>query len=152
LRLLKFEDLLRNEGNDKSLESLHHLTNEIEKQVTELKESDFEHKLKTSINNYEKTIHNLTESNNDLNIRYNDQINKCKNLQKRIETIMHENKELKEEINEIEPVLDKISGYNEQLTQGEKDSVISKMSKKLSTLRENKEQLSQTVAKLEKQI
>ena len=32
---------------------------------------------------------------------------------------MHENKELKEEINEIEPVLDKISGYNEKLTQGE---------------------------------
>ena len=32
---------------------------------------------------------------------------------------MHENKELKEETNEIEPVLDKISGYNEKLTQGE---------------------------------
>lgn len=51
LRLLKFEDLVKNEGNDKSLESLNHLTNEIEKQVTELKESDFDHKLKTSFNN-----------------------------------------------------------------------------------------------------
>lgn len=46
---------------------------------------------------------------------------------------MHENKELKEEINEIEPMLDKISGHNESLNQKEKDSVISKMSKKLAT-------------------
>lgn len=65
---------------------------------------------------------------------------------------MHENKELKEEINEIEPVLDKISGYNEKLTQGEKDSVISKMSKKMTSLRESKDHLSETVAKLEKQV
>lgn len=69
IRLLKFDDLLKNEGNDKSLESLNILTNEIEKQVTELKESDFDHKLKTSFDNYEKTIRSLNETNQDLNIR-----------------------------------------------------------------------------------
>jgi hypothetical protein len=61
--------MLKNEGNDKSLESLNILTNEIEKQVTELKESDFDHKLKTSFDNYEKTIRSLNETNQDLNIR-----------------------------------------------------------------------------------
>lgn len=65
---------------------------------------------------------------------------------------MHENKELKEEINEIEPMLDKISGHNEVLTQKEKDSLISKMSKKLATQRDAKDDLSQTVSKLEKTI
>lgn len=65
--------MLKNEGNDKSLESLNILTNEIEKQVTELKESDFDHKLKTSFDNYEKTIRSLNETNQDLNIRYDAQ-------------------------------------------------------------------------------
>lgn len=65
---------------------------------------------------------------------------------------MNENKELKEEINEIEPMLDKISGHNEALNQKEKDSVISKMSKKLTTYRTVKDELTNTVSKLEKQI
>lgn len=47
LKLLKFEDLVANDNNA-SIESLNNITNELEKQVNHLKESDFDHRLKQS--------------------------------------------------------------------------------------------------------
>lgn len=48
LKLLKFEDLLHTDANDKSLQSLNNLTNELEKQVATLREGDFNERLKQS--------------------------------------------------------------------------------------------------------
>lgn len=49
IKLLKFEDLVQTNANEKSMQSLNNLTNELELQVNSLRDGEFNERLKKSI-------------------------------------------------------------------------------------------------------
>jgi len=151
IKLLKFEDLVHTNANEKSMQSLNNLTNELEQQVTSLRDGDFNERLKKSIEIYECKIKDLGDTNTNLNIKYKDTTNKCDALQKRLDLLSNENKSLKEEINDLEPIFSKIAS-NQVLSEDNKDLIISKLNKKISNLKSTVETQMTSIKKLETQV
>jgi len=86
-----------------------------------------------------------------LNVKYKDTTNKCDALQKRLDMLANENKTLKDEINDLEPIFSKITS-NQMLSEENKDLVISKLNKKITSLKSTVDIQILSIKKLETQI